>query len=263
MKNGTEHYSGKQPGATGINPYLRPAIATAMYLFLLILFISAGRWQLGRAAEKEAIEESFVSGAGMELLFQPIDDVAAAENRYRRLQLEGHFLPDRQILLDNIVHGGVSGYEVLTPFETGAVTIMVNRGWVRANPDRRMLPDISVNDDRRTVTGIVNKFPAPGIRFDTEYPADTPWPRRMLYPTQEAIADTLGKAVMSYQLLLVADQPDGYTRKWKALQVNPRTNYGYAFQWFSFAVVATIFYVILMRRWRNEQRPATANEDTS
>jgi surfeit locus 1 family protein len=263
MKKGTEHYSRAQPGATGTNPYVRPAIATAMYLFLLILFIAAGRWQLGRAAEKEAIEESFASGAGMELLFEPIDDVAAAENRFRRLQLEGHFLPDQQILLDNIVHGGVNGYEVLTPFETGAVTIMVNRGWVRANPDRRVLPDISVNDDRRTVTGIVNKFPAPGIRFETEYPGDAPWPRRMLYPTQEAIADTLDKAVMSYQLLLVADQPDGYARKWKALQVDPNTNYGYAFQWFAFAVVATVFYIILMRRWRDEQRPAITDEDTS
>lgn len=263
MKNGNEHYSGQPRGATAAHPYLRPAIATGMYLFLLVLFISAGRWQLGRAAEKEAIEDSFVTGAGMELLREPIDDKAAAENRYRRLQLEGYFLPDQQILLDNIVHGGVNGYEVLTPFETGTVTIMVNRGWVRANPDRRVLPDISVGEEPRTVTGIVNRFPAPGMRFDTEYPGDAPWPRRMLYPTQEAIADTLGKPVMSYQLLLVADQPDGYTRKWKALQVDPKTNYGYAFQWFAFAVVATVFYIILMRRWQSERRPAITDKDAS
>jgi surfeit locus 1 family protein len=262
MKNGTQHYSGQQPGATAPNPYIRLAVATLLYLFLLVLFISAGRWQLGRAAEKEAIEESFITGSGMELLLRPISDTEADDNRYRRLQLDGHFLPDQQILLDNIVHAGVNGYEVLTPFITNDTTIMVNRGWIRANPDRRMLPDISVTANERTITGIVNKFPAPGMRIAAEYPTDAPWPRRMLYPNQEAIITTVGMPVKSYQLLLVAEQPDGYARKWKALQVDPKTNYGYAFQWFSFALVATIFYVILLRRWRLDRQAAQSDRET-
>ena len=250
MTNRPQPYSADEAGATGLNRYLQPAVATLMLLVLLVLFISAGRWQLGRAAEKEALEESFATGAGMELMLEPISNEAAAENRYRRLQLKGVFVPDQQILLDNIVHGGVNGYEVLTPFNTGDTTIMVNRGWVRANPDRRVLPDIGVDDEPRTVTGIVNKFPAPGMRFDTEYPEDSPWPRRMLYPDQPTIEKTLGVPIASYQLLLTANQPDGYTRKWKALQVDPKTNYGYAFQWFSFATLAVIFYVIFIIRWR-------------
>jgi surfeit locus 1 family protein len=263
MENGTQHYSGQQPGANAANPYVRLAVATVLYIFLLVLFISACRWQLGRAAEKEALEASFSSGAGMELLQRVISDAEAEENRYRRLQLEGHFLPEQQILLDNIVHGGINGYEVLTPFITSNTTIMVNRGWVRANPDRRVLPDISVAGNERTVTGIVNKFAAPGMRLAAEYPTDSPWPRRMLYPNQEAISNTLDQPVMSYQILLVGDQPDGYARKWKALQVDPNTNYGYAFQWFAFAVVATIFYVILLRRWLNERRSEHTDRDVT
>ena len=95
------------------------------------------------------------------------------------------------------------------------------------------------------------------MRIAAEYPDDAPWPRRMLYPNQKLISETLGQPVMSYQLLLVEDQPDGYLRKWKALQVEPKTNYGYAFQWFSFALIATIFYVILSRRWLRERRQHT------
>lgn len=231
---------------------MRLLVASVLLVLLLVLFINAGFWQLGRAAEKEVLEESFRTGAGMELLYEPVADEAAADNRYRRLQLEGRYLHDRQILLDNIVHGGVNGYEVLTPFRTANTTIMVNRGWVRANPDRRVLPDITVGDETRTVTGIVNRFPQPGMRFAAEFPADAPWPRRMLYPDQQAISDSLGTPVKSYQLLLVEDQPDGYARKWKALQTDPDTNYGYAFQWFSFATLASIFYAILFVRWTRE-----------
>jgi surfeit locus 1 family protein len=256
MSDRPQPYSATQAGATGMQQYLRPAIATVMLLVLLTVFISAGRWQLRRAAEKEAIQESFVTGAGMELLYEPIDDTAASDSRYRRLQLEGVFLPEQQILLDNIVHGGINGYEVLTPFVTGSTVIMVNRGWVRANPDRRVLPDISVTAEPRTVTGIVNKFPVPGIRFAVEYPSDMPWPRRMLYPEQATIAEALGRPITAYQILLTENQPDGYKRKWKALTVDSKTNYGYAFQWFSFATIAMIFYVILMRRWLQEHSQA-------
>jgi surfeit locus 1 family protein len=230
-----------------------------MLLVLLTIFISAGFWQLRRAAEKVAIEDSFATGADMELLYEPINDAAAADSRYRRLQLEGMFLPEQQILLDNIVHNGINGYEVLTPFVTGATTIMVNRGWIRANHDRRILPDISVTAEIRTVTGIVNKFPVPGIRFAAEYPDNMPWPRRLLYPDQPTIAKALGRPITSYQLLLTENQADGYKRKWKALTVNPNTNYGYAFQWFSFATLAIIFYVILMTRWIKDHQAAVRN----
>ena len=260
MTDGPQPYSASKTGATGANPYLRPAIATVLLIVLLIAFISAGFWQLGRAEEKAEIENTFRSGAGQDALTEPVDDAAAGEYHFRKMRLEGRYDPERQILLDNIVHAGINGYEVLTPFRTHNRTIMVNRGWVRANPDRRVVPDVEVSGDIRTLIGIVNTFPEPGMRFATEYPADAPWPRRMLYPTQEAIATALDTPVASYQLLLVEDQPDGYSRKWDVLDLGVNTNYGYAFQWFSFAVVALVFYVIVITRWRREMLQQT-NKD--
>jgi len=254
MNQGTQPYSAKPGGANDPSSWLRPAIATGVLLVLLPIFISAGIWQLGRAEEKTAIEASFQESAGMDMLRKPVSDSEAADFRFRKLQLEGRLDSTRQILLDNIVHNGINGYEVLTPFRTNNRTILVNRGWVRANPDRRVLPDIAVAEDLRTLTGIVDTFPSPGMRFAAEYPADAPWPRRMLYPTQEIIAATLDTPVASYQLLLVEDQPDGFARKWKTLDLGVSTHYGYAFQWFSFAVIATVFYVILIYRWRRERQ---------
>lgn len=255
MTEGTQPYSAK-PGGANEPVWLRPAIATGVWLLLLPVFISAGLWQLDRAAQKTELEASFRSGADMDAMTQPITDAEAAGLRFRKIRLEGRFDPAHQILLDNIVHGGVNGYEVLTPFRTNNVTIMVNRGWLRANADRRVLPDVTVGGDLRTLTGIVNTFPQPGMRFATEYPDDMPWPRRMLYPTRDGIEAALDRPVAGYQLLLAEGQADGYSRKWEVLDLGVQTHYGYAFQWFSFAVIATIFYVILITRWRRERRPA-------
>lgn len=260
MNNRTPPYSAPQSTATATQSYARPAIATIILIVLLTIFISAGFWQLRRAAQSTAIDDLFASGADMALLHEPVSGAAANDYRYRRLQLEGVFLPGQQILLDNITLDGANGYEVLTPFISGDTTIMVNRGWIRANPDRQILPDITVSADMRTITGIINKFSVPGIKFDVKISDNMLWPQRMLYPDSATIANALGRSIAPYQLLLTANQPDGYERNWKAAAIDPNKNYGYAFQWFSFATLAIIFYVILMARWLKEHRAPTRND---
>jgi surfeit locus 1 family protein len=76
----------------------------------------------------------------------------------------------------------------------------------------------------------------------------------MLYPTRDQIVAALDTQVPDYQLLLDADQANGYLRDWKAIPVGPEKNYGYAFQWFSFAVVTLVFYVILNVRWTRQHK---------
>ena len=254
MKQGTQPYSAKPTGANSAGSWLRPAIATGFLVVFLPVFISAGFWQLDRAAQKTAIEQNFLKQAELPPLTRPVDNAAAAEYRFRKLQLEGRFEPARQILLENIVRAGVNGYQVLTPFRTNNIVIMVNRGWLGANPDRRVLPTIEVTNDLRTLTGVIDMFPAPGMRLAMDYPADAPWPRRMLYPTQEAVAAAIDAPVASYQLLLADGEPDGYARTWQAVDMGVSTHYGYAFQWFSFGVVALVFYAILMTRWFKDRR---------
>ena len=256
MTEGTQPYSAPADGATG-RVWVRPAIATGVWLVFLPVFIGAGFWQLDRATQKTALEDAFRAATEQPPLTAAVDDAAAADDyRFRPLRLEGRFDPEHQVLLDNIVTDGVNGYQVLTPFRTGNRTLMVNRGWVRANPDRRVLPTVGVSAELRTVTGLINTFPAPGMRIATDYPADAPWPRRMLYPTQTVLAEQLDRPVAGYQLLLLPDEADGYLRNWDTLDLGVDTHYGYAFQWFSFAAVATVFYVILMTRWRRDRRSA-------
>lgn len=252
MNAGKQPYSGDAPGTS----LYRPVIATVMLVALLSLFFSAGFWQLGRADEKTAILERYASASSDGLITALVPDDAADALRFRNLRLTGRYQPERQILLDNMTDGGSNGYQVLTPFVTASGTVLVNRGWVRADPDRSVLPDIGVGDEPRTITGRINDFPAPGLRLGQPAEADSAWPRRLLFPTAADLAAALAVELPAYQLQLAATETDGYLREWKVVDSGPEKHLGYAFQWFSFAALACLFYVLLMVQWFRARRAA-------
>jgi surfeit locus 1 family protein len=83
-----------------------------------------------------------------------------------------------------------------------------------------------------------------------------------LFPARDEIAAALDKPVPDYQLLLEADQPDGYLRDWRAVDVGPERHYGYAFQWFAFAVMALVIFCILNVRWNRQHKKLSQTNDT-
>jgi len=255
---------GQQP-YSGVNPrarYVRSAIATFTLICLLAVFIAAGLWQLDRAGQKHDLIAAFTAGSVVDTVAKPVADAEAADYRFRRFELSGHFDPQRHILLDNIVMAGRNGYQVLTPFYTGNETVMVNRGWVPANVDRRILPEVDIDDSERRIVGILNTLPVPGMRIDAPQEFFTSWPRRMLYPTRTDLSKALNLTLPDYQLQLEAGLPGGFERDWQPVGVGPNKHYGYAFQWFAFAVVALIFYVILNLRWNRQHKQNLQPEQT-
>ena len=166
---------------------------------------------------------------------------------------------ERQIVLDNVVAGGRNGYEILTPFRTGNSVVIVNRGWVAAHPDRRVLPTVTVGNDTRTISGSIQHFKAPGLRLEQDTTMPGSWPHRMLFPDAKAVATVLDQPVEDFVILLSPDTPDGYLRDWRPVNAGPEKHYGYFFQWVSFAVLAVLFYFILIWRWFRRIPSAGAN----
>ena len=234
--------------------YKRPLIATVMLVGLLGLFFMAGFWQLGRAAEKRAVLESFDAADAAARLTALVPDEAAEALRFRTFELQGAYLPERQILLDNMTDGGSNGYQVLTPFRSGDRVVLVNRGWVPADGDRELLPWVEVDAAPRTIVARLNSYPSPGLRLEQPAIASNDWPRRLLFPDREQLAAALGMSLPDYQLLLDPAEPDGYLRKWQATSSGPQKHMGYAVQWFSFAALACLFYLILMLQWIRARR---------
>lgn len=210
---------------------------------------SAGLWQLGRAAEKRDLEARFAAGGAAGALQQLVASEAAPEFRYRTVQLTGRYDPEHQLLLDNISHERQPGYQVLTPFTTDGGTVLVNRGWVPANGDRRILPDIAVHGGTREIVGRIEWLPRPGIELAAVVPPpDAPWPRRLLFPTSAEASAQLGVSLRDYQLLLDPDAADGYVREWRPGGMEPGRHTAYAVQWFGLALTVVVIYFVLVLR---------------
>ena len=244
---GTQPYSPAQPEAT--SP-VRTVIVTLIFACLIALFVRLGFWQLDRAQQKIALQTAFTANYADVPLHELPASEQLAELRFRHIELEGRYEPQRQVLLDGIVSNGRVGYEVLTPLRTPQGLVLVNRGWIAAGTDRSTLPDITVSDDSRRIRARLNRLPEPGIRLNATDNAPIDWPLRMLYPDQQALSDALGEGVPNYQLILNATEADGYQRDWKAVQKGPNTNYAYAFQWYAFALLGIVLYIIVLRRMR-------------
>ena len=217
----------------------------ALTVFGVAFFIWLGFWQLGRADQKQALLDQYATAQKTQVEITPQN--AASLPRYQRVNVSGRFDPAHQVLLDNMPsHTGQPGYRVLTPFETAAGRLLVDRGWVPLGSSRSQLPDIPVGSDARTVTGTIDELPQAGFELQAP-PVDpsAPWPRVLSFPRQPTLEHQLGQRLIPGLLLLDASQPDGYERTWEAhLGFRPERHIGYAVQWFAFAVAAVILFVI-------------------
>jgi surfeit locus 1 family protein len=217
----------------------------ALTVFGVAFFIWLGLWQLGRADQKQALLDQYATAQKTQV--DITSQNAASLPRYQRARVSGRFDPAHQVLLDNMPsHAGQPGYRVLTPFETSAGWLLVDRGWLPLGSTRTELPDVQVGSEERTVTGTIDDLPRAGLKLATPpVDANAPWPRVLSFPDQSALEQQLGRKVISGVLLLDASQPDGYERIWEAhLGFAPERHIGYAVQWFALALVAVILFVI-------------------
>ena len=253
---GDKPYSERSTPASVRISLARPALATAILIAAVPLFVSAGFWQLSRAAEKQALLAQFEQALQRPVSEQLEPDAPLTENKYRRFRVRGRFDTEHQVLLDNMTQGGVNGYQVLTPLRMAGWTVLVNRGWIPGNPDRRVLPEVGVPENERTLTARLSNLPAPGMRLASVESQDSSWPRRMLFPQRAELEAALGMRLPEFQLLLEAGEADGYGRDWQVIspESGPAKHQGYALQWFSFAGLTVIFYGLLMRGWFTDRR---------
>jgi surfeit locus 1 family protein len=222
---------------------------------LLVLFLFLGNWQLQRADQKRGVLAGFEAAAGAE--HQPLDlSVEPLESlRFRPVVLSGHYLPERQFLLDNQVRQGQAGYRVITPLVLGdsGPTVLVERGWIPRNPERGTLPDVSeeLPGDIVTVRGHVYLPFGDGYRLGAMDVASDPWPRVIQYLDFGAIGERLQRDLPPLTVRLDADEPFGFQREWApVLPMGPERHLAYAVQWFGLALALVVIAAVMAYRRR-------------
>ena len=216
-------------------------------------FSALGHWQWTKGTLRERQAEQFAHGSDVA---QPITGSLEKVPRFQRVRVKGMLDPAHQFLLDNRTNGGRPGYEVLTPLYFDAAerdVILVNRGWIPFSGFRDKLPDISFAGNVEVeVTGRVDNLPAEGLASGHAAPdKNAPWPKVTSYPTSMELAQALPRPVEPRILLLDPGEPNGYVREWQPPGLTADRHWSYGVQWYAFAALAVVLWIVLgIRRGR-------------
>jgi surfeit locus 1 family protein len=224
----------------------------------MALFARLGFWQLDRAEQKEELLTQHQAGQRTQVAIT--SENADKLSRYQRVSITGRYDPAHQILLDNMPsHAGRPGFRVLTPMQSPAGWLLVDRGWLPLGATRAELPNVTVGDTERNITGTMDSLPRAGLTLKSvPIAADAPWPRVLSFPTQADLEQQLGHKLIPGVLLLDPSHPDGYERVWEAhLGFKPERHIGYAVQWFALAAAALVIFILMGFRTKKatDERP--------
>lgn len=232
---------------------------TILTVIALPVLIRLGIWQLHRAEEKRQIIQSQQEkmDAPVYRLVSHIDNPAELE--YRRIQVTGTFDTRHILFLDNKIHLGKPGYDVVIPFRIAGTDdyVLVNRGWVVMNPDRRILPSVSTPESSVTINGVAKLNPKDVADFGSGNRANTGWPAVVRWPDIGAIEKETGISLEPFILLESAQESSGFVREWVFVNAPPEKSQSYAVQWFTFALIVLILYIVLNSKRVN----STGNND--
>lgn len=248
------------PPAGGTPKRARPVWALALFGLLALAGVAGltalGIWQLERRVWKldligrvdARIHASPVPAPGPEAW----PSVSAASDEYRRVAVSGHFLNDRETLVQAVTDLG-GGFWVMTPLVTDrGFTVLVNRGFVP--PDKRD-PAARAQGQQAgevTVSGLLRISEPKGGFLRSNDPAAGRWYSRDV----AAIAASKGlEQVAPY--FIDADgtrNPGGWPVGGLTVVSFPNSHLSYALTWFALdlMLIGAVLYVTRseMRRRR-------------
>jgi cytochrome oxidase assembly protein ShyY1 len=232
-----------------------PWWAIALTAAGMALFVRLGVWQLHRADYKEDLLRRYAAAAAAPV--EPFTTVAdaTATAAFPRVEVRGHYLVDRQYLLDNPNHDQRGGVEVFVPFAVrgDSRVLLVDQGFLSGDGAGRTLPVPPLPTGEIDLHGLY--VPPPPVGFEMGGNAlaqQTQWPKNSIYLDLTQVAADLGRALYPRVLALDPDPASIYVRVHTLdfSSMPPARHRAYAFQWFTFALAALVILLVVNRKRR-------------
>ena len=212
---------------------------TIFFVFFSILFFSLGVWQIERGQSKANILNEFNDN-----LKKTPSNLDASSKKWDRVYVNGTWVNSKQIFIDNIVNRGIAGYKVITPLniEGSDKTILVDRGWIKQNKYREVLPDISIEEKSETVSGIL-ELPELGLVLSNDL-VTSEWPKISQSKNFKILAEQFDMNL--FPMILLADPINQKSLEYIKItptNMTPTKHYGYSAQWFLMFIVLCAMYI--------------------
>ncbi len=223
-------------------------------LVLTIVFaainVRLGNWQGERAEYKIGQQtqlDAALAAAPLKFSELQTGTDTGAELRYRSLSLTGSFVPSELFYVDNRIVDAKAGYGLLQGFRVESAagtsrTVLVDRGWLKASGNRAALPVVDTPLGIVTIAGRINAPPSrnPGT-FDNDGGP------RLNYVSVPELSTRLNRPVEPFILEQVAGP--GFIEVARPLPgATFAKNRGYQLQWYAFAAMAVIIFLVLSFR---------------
>ena len=222
----------------------------------MALTMRLGFWQLSRAEQKTALQQAIEHQFQLPPmnLAQLQSDPSAWAQTHRRVQLQGEWLNNQTVFLDNRAHHGRVGFWVMTPLRVQAGQVVwVQRGWVERDPlDPLKPPSLSA-----PANGVsINARIAPPLSQQFELGSAQPEAIGNPSPIRANLDPAQMQSLVqdNVQALVVQTGPegDGLRRDWFQVGLSADKNRAYAFQWF--ALSALLAFLYLWFQWIKDYR---------
>lgn len=212
----------------------RDVAGAVLALAVAALFVRLGFWQLARLHERRAQNAIIAERRALPPVELPMHRLAADALRDRRAHARGVYDYAHERVWTGRTYDGAPGVALLTPLRlSDGSAVFVDRGWASSPDAARVDRERYREGDTMLVEGLV--LPAPRDRGDVD-PAhlrdSVPYP---LLPVVLQVNDT------------AAPHPPGL-RRWRPPALDNGSHLSYAIQWYSFALIATVGTMLLLRK---------------
>lgn len=251
---------------------LRWWLATAAGVAGIAITVALGMWQLGRAAHKQAwqtaVQQQSQAAALDAQAVRVVLQQAGANLQgleHRKVHLQGQWLPEHTLYLDNRQMQGKPGFYVLTPLQLAqGDVVLVQRGWIARNFQQRLaLQPIETPTGWVQIEGRMAPAPARTLALvDGDAPdAHNPQVRQNL--DMPAWVQATGLSAWPLTVVQLGPASEGLLRDWPVVGSGISKHHGYAFQWFAMAAVLAILllWFQFLRPARTDNSPHAAQQN--
>lgn len=233
---------------------LKWAVTTLLVLAGTAVCVRLGIWQLDRLEQRRAFNSQVETMRAMETLDlnQSIpEDITSME--WRPVTVTGEYDFENQVAMRNQYKDGEVGYHLITPLLFNGGAVLVNRGWIPADStsspeDWRAFDEagvvtvtgqIRLGQGKPAIGGVADALPMDGTRLTVWNNLDVEkMSAQFPYPILDVFVQpsvTEGDDVPP-----IPFQPN--------LELTEGSHFGYALQWFTFAVILFFGYPFYLRK---------------
>ncbi|HTO31416.1 MAG TPA: SURF1 family protein [Pararhizobium sp.] len=226
-------------------------VFAGLMMFLVVVFISLGTWQVQRLFWKLDLLERVETRVHAQAVPAPSRSewagVGAANDEYRHVTVKGFFEHDKSVLVQAVTERG-AGFWVLTPMRLDdATTILINRGFVpadRSARDARLGSELAAGPV--SATGLLRISEPAGGFLRSNDPANDRWFSRDV----AAIAASKGLTDVA-PYFVDADatpNPGGLPIGGLTVIAFRNSHLVYALTWYSLAIMSAVAVWFILRR---------------